>query len=130
MVLSPRQIIFAVGARTRRRCWSRGRNWGWSCVWCGSYTLDDSDSSPVASTGCPKRNVTFVRLSVFDLKRDVFRGKKTRLPASRSSSVGPESRFLFLNPKIKGGGSFDRNENHGLKMHYKSFKAILVNVFF
>ena len=56
---------------------------------------------------------------------------QTRLPASRSSSFGPESCFLFLRPKIKGGGrSFDKTENHGLKMHFKSFKAILVNVVF
>ena len=26
---------------------------------------------------------------------------KTRLPASRSSSVGPEGRFLFFHPKVK-----------------------------
>ena len=25
----------------------------------------------------------------------------TRLPASRSSSIGPEGRFLFLHPKVK-----------------------------
>ena len=27
--------------------------------------------------------------------------KETRLPASRSSSIGPECRFLFLHPKVK-----------------------------
>ena len=27
--------------------------------------------------------------------------KLTRLPASRSSSVGPEGRFLFFHPKVK-----------------------------
>ena len=26
---------------------------------------------------------------------------QTRLPASRSSSIGPEGRFLFLYPKVK-----------------------------
>ena len=50
----------------------------------------------------------------------------TRLPASRSSSVGPEGRFLFCHPKVKGGGeSFDKNENHGLEMHVKSFEVSL-----
>ena len=27
----------------------------------------------------------------------------TRLPASRSSSIGPKGRFLFLHPKVNGG---------------------------
>ena len=51
----------------------------------------------------------------------------TRLPASRSSSVGPEGRFLFCHPKVKKGGgvSFDKNENHGLEMHLKSFEVFL-----
>ena len=29
---------------------------------------------------------------------------RTRLPASRSSSIGPKGRFLFLHPMVKGGG--------------------------
>ena len=54
---------------------------------------------------------------------------QTRLPASRSSSVGPEGRFSFCHPKVKGGEgefSFDKNENHGLEMHFKSFEVFLV----
>ena len=107
--------------------------------------------------------------------------EKTRLPASRSSSIGPEGRFSFFHPKVKvkermslrcpsslkknffaiwesrgkggldaiwqkwkwkwfkailaniwfltppplilprGGGSFDKNEVNGLKVHFKSF---------
>ena len=47
----------------------------------------------------------------------------TRLPASRSSSVGPKGRLLIFHPKVNGGRgvSFDKNEKHGLKMHFKSF---------
>ena len=56
---------------------------------------------------------------------------KTRLPASRSSSIGPKGCFSFLHPKVKGGGvSVDKSENHGLKIHFKSFQAILDNVVF
>ena len=55
----------------------------------------------------------------------------TRLPASRSSSIGPKGCFLFLHPKVKGVGvSVDKIENHGLKIHFKSFQAILDNVVF
>ena len=56
---------------------------------------------------------------------------KTRLPAPRSSSIGPKGCFLFLHPKVKGGGvSVDKSENNGLKIHFKSFQAILENVVF
>ena len=53
---------------------------------------------------------------------------RTRLPASRSSSVGPEGCFSFCHPKVKGGGevSFDKNENHGLEMPFKSFEVFSV----
>ena len=57
--------------------------------------------------------------------------KKTRLPASRSRSVGPEGCFSFCHPKVKEGEvSFDKNENHGLEMHFKSFEVFLVYVLF
>ena len=60
-----------------------------------------------------------------------FLGKETRLPASRSSSVGPEGRFSFCHPMVKGRGvSFDKNENHCLEMHVKSFEVFLVNALF
>ena len=56
---------------------------------------------------------------------------ETRLPASRSSSIRPKGCFLFLHPKVKGGRvSGDKSENHGLKIHFKSFQAILDNVVF
>ena len=61
---------------------------------------------------------------------------KTRLPALRSSSVGPEGCFLFFHPKVKGGEgvechlTFDKNENYGLEMHFKSFEVFLVYAFF
>ena len=48
--------------------------------------------------------------------------------------MGPKGRFSFLHPKVKGGVGFGvyiyKNENHGLKMHFKSFQAILDNVVF
>ena len=40
----------------------------------------------------------------FDLKESFWYFiffKKTRLPASRSSSIGPEGRFSFFHPKVK-----------------------------
>ena len=55
------------------------------------------------------------------------------MPASRSSLIGPKGRFSFLHPMVRGGRggvSVDINENLGLKMHSKSFQAILNNVVF
>ena len=39
---------------------------------------------------------------------------------------------MFLHPKVKVGVGvyIYKNENHGLKMHFKSFQAILDNVVF
>ena len=61
--------------------------------------------------------------------RIYYNNSITRLPASRSSSIGPKGYFLFLHPKVEGGGvrvSVDKNENHGLKIkcilsHFKPF---------
>ena len=38
------------------------------------------------------------------LNNHILMTGKTRLPASRSSSDGPEGHFLFYHPKDKGGG--------------------------
>ena len=35
---------------------------------------------------------------------------ETRLPASRSSSIGPEGRFLFFHHKVKVKGSITLNQ--------------------
>ena len=39
---------------------------------------------------------------------------------------------IDLKPLIlpRGGGSFDKNEIHGLKVHFKSFEPILANIVF
>ena len=39
--------------------------------------------------------------------------------------------FRFCTLRLRGGGvSVDKSENHGLKIHFKSFQAILDNVVF
>ena len=61
-----------------------------------------------------------LRDAIFHQLTELTLESKTRLPASRSSSVGPEGCFSFCHPKVKGGGvSFDKNENRGLEMHFK-----------
>ena len=46
-----------------------------------------------------KLEANFGESLYLDITYDIL--KKTRLPASRSSSIGPEGRFLFLHPKVK-----------------------------
>ena len=39
--------------------------------------------------------------------------------------------FRFVILRLRGGGVlFDKNENHGLEMHFKSFEVFLVYVLF
>ena len=63
--------------------------------------------------------------------------EETRLPASRSSSIGPEGCFSFLHPKVKVNKtifltSFVFWGLVGLKVlkNFKSFQGLLTNVFF
>ena len=62
---------------------------------------------------------------------------KTRLPASRSSSVGPEGRFSFFHPKVKVKKTISLTSFVfwglvGLKelINFTSFQGFLTNVVF
>ena len=62
---------------------------------------------------------------------------KTRLPASRSSSVGPEGRFSFFHPKVKVKKTISLTSFVfwglvGLKvlLNFKSFQDLITNVVF
>ena len=71
------------------------------------------------------------------LNNHILMTGKTRLPASRSSSVGPEGRFSFFHPKVKVKKTISLTSFVfwglvGLKVliNFKSFQGLLTNVVF
>ena len=62
------------------------------------------------------------RNRLLDHKIGKMKENKTRLPASRSSSIGPEARFSFFQPKVKVKERISLRSTSSLKKTFLVFE--------